>query len=362
MKKRSTGLILCGGAMLCLILDSRCAAASTRTALSLCMETVIPSLFPLFVVSGLAVGTLRSVKLPFLAKLLRLPVGSEGIFLLGLVGGYPLGAQCIVQAKEQHLLSKEDARRMLGFCNNCGPAFLFGILGPILGGIDRAAAVLLIQAEAALIVGSLWPGEAAAGGIAESKPISLPQAVTRAVRSMVSICAWVVLARVLLGFLQRWLFPFLPGWAGILLAGIMEVTSGCLNLDLVESQDLRFILACGMVSFGGISVLLQIRGLTEPAGIGIRTCTAQKCLQGLLATGIGALYIPMGLMGPVMVACGILLKIVVEISQRLVYNRRNKGGIPYALSEEDRPFLRLLHPMHPLQLRSDALHQTGHRQ
>lgn len=362
MKRRWSGLPLCAAAMLCLILDSRSAAESVRSAIGLCLETVVPSLFPLFVISGMAVGMLQSVHLPFLRDLLRLSVGGEGIFLLGLVGGYPLGAQCIVQALEQKLLSKEDARRMLGFCNNCGPAFLFGILGPVLGGIGRAAAVLLIQAIAALTVGAFWPGEAKSGKAAPSSALSLPQAVTRAVRSMVSICAWVILARVLLGFLQRWLFPFFPEWVSTVVSGVLEVTGGCLSLDGIPDPESRFVMACGMVCFGGISVLLQIRALSDSAGIGIGTCAWQKALQALIAMGLAKLYLNWGFAGIFGVCIVMIGKIMVEKSRRLVYNRPNKGGILYALSQEDRPFLRLLRPLRPVRTGADALHQAGRGQ
>lgn len=321
-------LILCSTAMLCLILDSQCAADSVREAIRLCLETVIPSLFPLFVLSGIMVGILRGVRMSWLGKLLKIPAGCEGIFLLGLVGGYPLGAQCIVQAAEQRALNKADAQRMLGFCNNCGPAFIFGILGGILGGVIPALAVFLIQMESAIVIGMLWPGEASSAQRLSGDKISLPKAVAKAARSMVSICAWVILARVLLGYLRRWLFPFLPLWLCTVLAGLLEVTSGCLSLDALSNDALIFILACGIVCFGGVSVMLQIRGLTDGIGLKCGTCVAQKAVQAVLAMLIAAIFTVIGwpsVMIPLPAAY--LLKLTVENSGILLYNNPNKGGI-----------------------------------
>lgn len=321
-------LILCSMGMVCLILDSQCATESVKEAIRLCQETVVPSLFPLFVLSGVMVSILRGVRMSWLRKFIKLPEGCEGIFLLGLVGGYPLGAQCIVQAAQQRALSKTDAQRMLGFCNNCGPAFIFGILGGVLSGIIPALAVFLIQMESAIVIGMLWPGEASsAQGLSEDK-ISLPKAVAQAVRSMVSICAWVILARILLGFLRRWLFPFLPPWLCTVVAGLLEVTSGCLSLNSLSNDALTFILACGFVCFGGVSVMLQIHGLTDGIGLKCGTCVAQKTVQAGLAMLIAAIFTIIG--WPAMIfplPAAYLLKLMVENSGILLYNSPNKGGI-----------------------------------
>ena len=93
MKKRTTLLLLLS--MIFLILDSRCAADSAREALILCCRTLIPSLFPLFVLGGMLVPALAQIRIPGLSRILGFP---EGYFLLGLLGGYPLGAACIASA------------------------------------------------------------------------------------------------------------------------------------------------------------------------------------------------------------------------------------------------------------------------
>lgn len=340
MKNRSRSFLLAGAGvgMLCLIIDSRYAAQYASDALMLCLKTVIPSLFPMFVLSGLMVAALtgsKSKALSALETLLGLPKGGGCIFLLGAVGGFPVGAQCVVQAMDSGL-SKKDGERMLGYCNNCSPAFLFGILGSIF--VDSAAPLLvfLIQLETAAVAAVLWRGAPSRFLELPQSDASLPKAVNRAVRSMVSVCAWVILAGVVTGFLKRWLFPFLPEPVPTVLTGLMEITGGVLDLGSVGNEKLRFVLCCVFVCFGGISVLLQIQSLVTEKGLSMSLCVRQKLFQSLLGGVLALLSVSLGpgclLIPPIFV---LLWKKAVEIPQKSVYNNLHKGGFDHAVPKKD---------------------------
>lgn len=325
MKKRALlPLLLCTAL---LILDSRCAANSARDALMLCIQTLIPGLFPMFVISAMLVPHLSGIRIPMLSRILGFPAGSEGIFLLGCAGGFPVGAACIVQAMDSGGLSREDAKRMLGISSFCGPAFLFGIIGSVFS-LKDAGILFCIQLETALLISIFWP--AVPSGTTPPRPIdpvSLPGALKRATTSLVSVCAWVTLAGVTAGFLRRWLAPLLPEPCDVVLSGIMELTTGVFALEQIGSAELRFVLCSVFVCFGGISVLLQISGFASGAGLPMSDCVIQKTIQGLLGAILSAGVVSFG---PVFLLLGLLLpvaKIAVEIPGMMVYNGPRKEGI-----------------------------------
>ena len=318
MKKRTTMTLL--AAMALLILDSRCAADSAREALSLCARTLIPSLFPLFVLSSMLVPGLAGIQIPGLSRLLGFP---EGFFLLGCLGGYPLGAACVAQAVEKGDLSKKDAARMVGLCSLCGPGFLFGVVGTLLS-IREAALLFLLQLEAALLTAAFWPGTSAEICRASAEHISFPAALNRAVSSILSVCGWVTLAAVTAGFLRHWIFPFLPNEIAVLLTGLLELTNGIFAAGSM-SRDAQLVLSALFISFGGASVLLQIGGLSN--GIGMRPCIAQKAVHGILAAMLAFLYLRFGVMTQLLAPAVLFAKIAVEIPASMVYNVRRKEGI-----------------------------------
>lgn len=303
-------------AMVLLILDSRCAADSARMALELCLHTLIPVLFPLFVLSAMAV--------PHLSGRLG---GGEGIMLLGCIGGFPIGAACVAQAYSAGGIKKAEAERLIGISSFCGPAFLFGIIGSVFS-LREAWILFLIQLETALLTAMLWPKEKqdTISG-ASMPPVSLNAAVRRGVSSMASVCAWVTLAGVAAGFLRRWLAPLLPQAAGVLLTGLLELTTGVFALDQLAAPELRFVLCAVFVCFGGVSVLLQIGGLVRPRELSMVPCILQKTIQGLLGGLMAAGTVRFR---PGFLLSGLILpaaKIAVEISGRMVYNGRRKEGI-----------------------------------
>lgn len=325
MKQRiTTILLLC--AIAALILDSRCAAQAARDALELCWKTLIPGLFPLFVVSAMLVPSLKGARIPGLARLLGIPQGSEGIFVLGSAGGFPVGAACIAQAVSAGNLSQADGRRMLGFCSSCGPSFLFGVLAAVLS-TEEAAVLFLLQLETAVLVACFWPGKSRRSYHPTVDSISLTDAVRRSIGSMSSVCAWVVLAGVVTGFLGRWLFPLLPQTAGILLTGLLELTNGVFSLNGISDGALRFLLCAVFTCFGGVSVLLQIRALAAPAGLEMESCICQKALQALLGGVLAWAWLRFGAAGLFIAPAVTAAKIAVEIPGTMVYNVRRKEGI-----------------------------------
>lgn len=333
-------LSACAIGMICLILDSRCAAASVVEAIDLCLKTVIPSLFPLFFLSGVLVSCLGGIRIPALSRLCGIPSGSEGIVILGFIGGFPMGAQCITQAVEEKAISKKTGERMLGFCNNCGPAFLFGILGNVLDRSQHTAALFLIQITSALAVARLWAEETVDAASLPAMRLSLPQAVTRAVRSMVTVCAWIILANVMLSFLERWLFPFLPVTVQVLLTGCLELTSGCLALPQISDAGIKLLLSSGFICFGGLCVLLQIQGIAAGQGLCARVCVRQKLCQSILAALAALGYWQIGWIG-VLIPLFLAFpgKKAVEKYRSMLYNGPSKGGIDHALSKKNAPVL-----------------------
>lgn len=294
------------GALL-LILDSRCAAEGMARGLELCLKTVLPSLFPLFVLSAILIPQLASIPFPRkIGRFLGLPHGAEGIFLLGAVGGFPLGAQCITRAVETGQLSRQDGERMLGFCDNCGAAFLFGILPALFGNPLIPLLCFLIQLEGAVLVAAIWPGTRHASGRFTPQPVSLSASVQRSIRSMATVCAWITLCCVGTGFLQKWLFPFLTPYLRILCTGLLELTAGCLSLERIADESIRLLFCCGFVCFGGISVLLQIHGIAAGQQLSMSQCIRQKLLQAFFGVCLAAGVVTFGwffLLIPIPVCC-----------------------------------------------------------
>lgn len=281
--KKFFKLLLTTVCMLMMIFHGAQVSDGAKDGIELCLRTVIPSLFPFFVISSYINGQLSGLSIPFLnpvEKLCCMPGGSGSILLLGLLGGYPVGAQCIAQQRELGTLSKADAQRLLGFCNNTGPAFLFGILSSFFPSTQYIFLLWLVQILSAILTGMLLPGKAETScSLETNSSFTAAKAIDRATKSIISVCAWVIVFRILLAP-----FSHVP-----LLGGIIELTNGCLQLGNIHSLPLRFVTASVYLSFGGLCVHMQTLSAIKDLSLKYYFCG--KLLQTAISLILSAVVV-----------------------------------------------------------------------
>lgn len=263
--------------MLMLILDGQTALSGGQEGIALCLRTVIPSLFPFFILSPLLISNLDGNWLRPVGRLCGIPKGAESLLLVGFLGGYPTGAQCVAQAAGNGQLSAPQAQRMLAFCNNAGPSFLFGMVSQLFPRPGYAWLLWGIHIVSAIFVAMILPGEKSNTANLSPAKMTLPQALSKAVHTMALVCGWVIFFRICIAFICRWFLWYLPQTAQILLIGILELSNGCWALGEIGQISLRFLICSGILAFGGICVSLQTRSVT--ANLSLKGYFLGKLLQ-----------------------------------------------------------------------------------
>lgn len=286
-------LLLCFGGLV--MLPKEVSAAVTE-GLRLCGGVIIPSLFPFLVLSGLTVelglaAALGRVLSPVMGRFLRITPAGTGAFTIGLLGGYPVGAGTVRQLWESGQCSREEAQYLLTFCNNCGPAFLMGIGGgQVFGSVKMgfllwAAHVLGALTVACLLRGTRGQGENRHPATTPVRCVSFAAALTnsvqRGLRSALSICAYVVLFRVVLCFGE--VTGLLTLAAGLpngeaLVGGLLEMSTGVTSIqrNVLGAAPL----AAFIMGFGGLSVWCQTLAMLEGCGLDARPVFVGKLLHG----------------------------------------------------------------------------------
>lgn len=265
--KRKWTLFTCMLGMAVLILDSKTALTAANEGVQLCVQTVIPSLFPLIVLTNVLNSELLGAKMGVLspaAKLLRIPQHAVSIVLAGFCGGYPMGAACISSAVKNGALDRNDGKRMLGFSSNCGPAFVFGMGAHLFPKLWICFLAWGIHVISALIVGMLTSGQSREyAKHSEGSPLTFSQALQKSLRIMCSICGWIVLFRIVIGFADRWVLWFADPAMRAVIAGFLEISNGVCALDEVGNIGSRLTIFCALISFGGICVWMQTSTVCE---------------------------------------------------------------------------------------------------
>ena len=291
----AAALLVC---MAVLLWQNETASAAVRQGLMLCARSVIPSLFPFFVVVSFAVGC------GFFAvrRRLGLPVGAA-VFLVGIVGGYPVGARTVGELYRGGGLARERAETLLTFCNNAGPSFIFAIAGVgVFGSQKTGLALYVIHILSALAAGGLLGGlrsvrsaskpagsdmktarcdmkpagnRTKLAGNGTGLPALFVSCVGSAAAAMVNICAFVIFFLVVMA-LVRQAWPGLPPLA----LGLLEVTGGITSL---EASPAGFCMAAALLGWGGVSVHCQTAAVLEDTGLSLRRYLLAKALQAVIS-------------------------------------------------------------------------------
>ncbi len=254
--------ILSAVCMIMIILDSKTALVGAASGIELCIKTVIPALFPFFFLTGIITDMLnqplRKIFRP-IGKLYKIPAGAESTLILGLLGGYPIGAQAVHNLYQAGYLNKNAARRMLPFCNNPGPAFIFGMIGCLFDSIIVPWVIWCIIILSSFMTSLISPAsnDLCCNTVFKEKTGFLEASI----KAMAKVCGWVILFRVLLTFLQRWILWLFPPEITIFITGLLELTNGCISLLSSANIVFRFCCATVMLSFGGICVTMQTVGI-----------------------------------------------------------------------------------------------------
>lgn len=301
-------IAVCGAlcAMLCLVLAPAEAIASARYGLSLCAELIVPSLLPFFTASALLIRlgvpqTLGRTLSPPARRLWGVSGAGAAAFFAGICGGYPLGAQTAAELYLTGQIEKDEAERLLRFCNNSGPSFLVGVIG---AGIfsSRAAGLLLygVHVSAALLTGLLFRRGESSGAAPPPREEprfseALVASVRQAVTAVLSVCGFIVCFCVLAGLLDAlgcWdaAAALLARFTGVgtqdaraLLIGLLELSSGIGTLRGLPPDGARFVLAAFLCGWGGLSVQFQTMAVLAETDLDGRAHVVGRLFSALLS-------------------------------------------------------------------------------
>ena len=86
----------------------------------------------------------------------------------------------------------------------------------------------------------LMPDRANEDSILKSRPLlTLPDALQCSLKIMANVCGWIILFRILIAFMTRWVLWLLPVPAQVAITGILELSNGCCALDKISNEELK---------------------------------------------------------------------------------------------------------------------------
>ena len=244
-------------------------------ALSVCAGVIVPSLFPMLVLSSFTAALpcptfLRKLCARPLRGLFGLSPGCATPLLLGLAGGYPLAAKTAAEAWREGLIDREDARRLTLYFTCPGVPFSViaaggGFFGSRPVGLTLYAACLtgnLLTATVCRLLRRRDDYPACAPKTVQKTPLParLTAAVERASAAMISVCAWIAAFSCLTAALNT--------AAGGKANGFLTVFGEATQAARYAAETRNAPLAAFCLAFGGMCVACQVLPEVSRCGAG----------------------------------------------------------------------------------------------
>ena len=259
------------------------ASTAVTDGLQLCGTVVLPSLFPFFVLTNCVVSTGLIDRIA--ARIFPNHTGIAA-FLLGLLGGYPLGAKALVASVQEDSLSPDFAASLLPYCNNAGAALFLSMLGGKLFHSVKLGAMLYgIHILAALIIQSCvqpfrTPQEQKlkpAGGSIHFVP-----AVHDAAASALTVSAFIIVFSVISRATAQ-VFSNCP-LLSLLLTGTLELARGCSAAACTDYLIAQRAALCSLFAgWGGLCVHAQTAAIFGSDRFPTAQYLTVKALHGITA-------------------------------------------------------------------------------
>ena len=280
---------------------------ATLDGLKLFLVGVFPTLFPFVfiskILSALQTPLVLSNSLKNLShKLFHAPSCISYVYLLSILCGYPIGAKLTGDLFTQGIINHKQVKQLTYFCSTSGLLFVIGTIGTIMFGSSLIGIIIYVSHILGCFIGGLILSRIDKQPDFSEKPIPhtassniISESITSSIKSIVIVGAYITLFclftkilcdltifKYILHFIEL-LFDKLgipTNLASGLVTGIFEMTNGCKQLSM-HTSNAAIILASGIISFGGISILLQSQTFLKNTKIKARTLLFTKFVHAI---------------------------------------------------------------------------------
>ena len=259
------------------------AKEAARAGLSVCFDVIFTTVFPfsvaaqMLISSGVCAFLGKTAARP-LAHLFNLSDGGAGIFLLGLVGGYPTGAAGAAELYSKGELCKSEAEVLISYTNNATPAFMITFIGGLLGSSRTGFICYAVNIFSAVLWAVLVRGKTGTErkDTKVQTEFSFGRSVLSCGKSALNICFFIIIYSVICSALSLIPIPY----AAKILPPVIELTSGAVILSGAGlSGRMTAALMCAASSFSGLCVMSQVISVSLHAKISVKYYVCGKIFQ-----------------------------------------------------------------------------------
>lgn len=247
---------------------------SVKKSLVMCYSSVIPSLFPFFVLAEFITAVFMTTSLN----------PSIFAFISGLICGFPTGTQNICNLYKSNKISKEKAISLLHCTANASPAYIVAFVGICLIKSKSVGYILLISQIICSIICAICFKVFKANRTTNISLINVAQIATKSVvgsvSSILNVCGYIVFMGIFADISAILIPDTVSRSIKSIIYGLIEITRGIESLDFTKKSSV--IIASFIIGFSGVSVIFQCISCAKQAELPILPLIKGKVIYAIL--------------------------------------------------------------------------------
>lgn len=309
IKKKHTAADIFLSAVVCFLFvlfmkNSHITFEYVKDGISICLNTLIPSLFPYLVLSDMVAmlpitDMIGNVLKRPMSRLFGISGAGACPLLLGLLCGFPIGAKSAVELYDKKKIRKTECEKLIAACSIPSISFTVNVVGRNVFGSATVGWIFWMCAVSSSVISGilnkfiyrkeqftyLSKNDIVYSNTNAKKSSAgiFVGAVERSAKSTLLICSYVIFFSCLTGSIGL-LFSRLDATNILnnIIGGFLELTCGVKASVSVNDLCLRAVMCGVFIGWSGISVHLQIFSICNGRGLDLSGFTVMKLLQGAL--------------------------------------------------------------------------------
>jgi sporulation integral membrane protein YlbJ len=294
---------------------------AAKNGFNLWIYVVTPSLFPFFILNDIVISleipdSISKLFKNYFKKLLNTSGYGAYVFIMSIFTGYPTGAKIVAQLISEKKISSYEGQKILNFASTSGPLFVIGAVGIGMFNNIKVGYILFISHILGAIINGLvlnnilYPKSNVAESCWLNKDKNtnrnfLTKSILNSLTTTGIIGGYIIFFSVLIELIYKlnifnkieWLLDLFLNKSlskSIILAlqGAIEITNGC---NLISKSNIPFFLkiliSTFIISFSGISIIMQVFSITYEEKISIKAYVISKISHSIFSVLVALLML-----------------------------------------------------------------------
>lgn len=247
---------------------------------------LFPAVFIFFILASLLIdyGFVE-----FISKIFHVNGAIFYVILMSIISGFPSGSKYIRELLDKKIINLNTANYLISFTHFPNPLFVFGTVNQVVDNNILCIYILISLIGANILIGIITnPREKTLFSNETVNHYSFPHYLSSAINSSLRVVVLIYGTSLFFFLISTFIIKYinLSFYGNILISGLFDLTKGVISTNFIPNIILKCIFIISFISFGSISIHMQVKNMIESSGILYKNFFVGRIFQIIISSCI----------------------------------------------------------------------------